>query len=147
MPNPINLTQFNEHMQQAKALQKQFDEAKAAQDLHFNKARAELEKIIKDKSIPLMDRWEFFQDAPDNLKRHLPDLYTPKSRSLRSLIEQHLEGSGRNTTLDTSYALEGADGDLRENPNAPFWWDESTRVADALEEVMEKNIGSFRLSW
>ena len=94
-----------------------------------------------------MDRWEFFQDAPDQIKRHLSSVYTPKSRSLRSLIDQHLEGSGRNITLNTGDALDGVDGNLRDNPDAPFWWDKSTRVADALEEVMEKNLGSFPLSW
>lgn len=147
MPNSINLTQFNEHMQQAKALQKQFDEAKAAQETHFTKASYELEKIIEDKSIPVIDRWEFYQDAPTNLKRHLPSLCIAKSRSLQSVIEKHLENSGRNTTLDTSELLDGAEEDLRTNPDAPFWWDKSTRVADALEEVMGKNIGSFVLSW
>lgn len=147
MPSLIHRVPFDEHLLQANALQKQVDEAKAAQDAYFAKARTDLEKIIRDKSIPLMDRWEFFQDAPDQVKWHLSYVYAPKTRSLRSLIEQHLEGSGRNTTLETSNALEGVDGDLRNNPDAPFWWDKSTRVADALEEIMEKNLGSFQLSW
>ena len=147
MPSTIHRTSFDEYLLQAKALQKQVDEAKAAQDAHFAKARAEMEKIIRDKSIPLMDRWEFFQDAPDQIKWHLSSVYTPKSRSLRSLIDQHLEGSGRNTTLNTGDALDGVDGNLRDNPDASFWWDKSTRAADALEEVMEKNLGSFQLSW
>ena len=147
MSNLINLTRFNEHMQQAKALQKQFDEAKAAQDTHFNQARAEMEKIIKDKSIPLMDRWEFFQDAPAHFKRALPSVYTAKSRSFQSVLDTHLEGSGRNSTYCTEDLLDGADEDLRTNPNAPFWWDESTRVADALEEVLAQNIGTIKMSW
>ena len=147
MPSLIHRVPFDEHLLQANALQKQVDEAKAAQDAYFAKARTDLEKIIRDKSIPLMDRWEFFQDAPDQVKWHLSYVYAPKTRSLRSLIEQHLERSGRNTILDTSNALEGVDGDLRNNPDAPFWWNKSTRVADALEEIMEKNLGSFQLSW
>lgn len=42
----IHRVPFDEHLLQANALQKQVDEAKAAQDAHFAKARAEMEKII-----------------------------------------------------------------------------------------------------
>lgn len=147
MPTPLDLTKFNEHMLQATALQKQVDDAKAAQDEHLTRARCELEKLVKDKSITLADRWEFFQDAPDSIKRHFKSLYTAKSKSLQSVIQQHLEGGGRNTMFDASYVLEGANEDLRLNPNTSFWWDSSTRVADALEEIMANNIGTIHLSW
>lgn len=147
MPTSLDLTQFNDHLQQAQALQKQVDEAQAAQEVYLTKARNELARIVKDKSIPLMDRWELFQDAPDSLKRHFSSLYTAKSKGLASVIQQQLEGGGRNTVFDASYILEGTEEDLRVNPNAHFWWDSSARVIDALEEVMANNIGTIHLSW
>ena len=70
-------------------------------------------------------------------------LKDPAVKSISSFIGV----DGGNTTLNTGDALDGVDGNLRDNPDASFWWDKSTRVADALEEVMEKNLGSFQLSW
>lgn len=148
MTSSTFLDAFNAHMLEAAALQKVVDDAKKPLDAALKEARREMERYITNKSLPLTERWEFFMNAPASLKNHLPSIYTPRSKSFESLIAEILESDRRRSTYDTSDMLEGVAEPFQDNPDTHFWWDEKKyRVADALEEVLAKNLGSFVLDW
>lgn len=109
----------------------------------IKETKAEFSEYIKDKNIPLKERWKLFKKAPDYLKKHESWIMNFDAESLLEdgeivwYDDCYVE---RYSTVDTTSMIE--------------WFSESDRkkftkdFIEALrEEILQKNLGSFVNDW
>ena len=114
----------------------------------YKAAPTELQKrylmYIVDKSVPLEDRWKVFGAAPSDWKKH--DSYIQ-----HFTVEKMLPG-GEISWYDDFYVEKYQTvymfdflSDCREYSGGEDWTDE---IVDAFkEEVLLRNLGSFKFDW
>jgi hypothetical protein len=117
--------------------------------------KKDYQSVIIDKNIPLDERWEFFKNAPAELKQHSPYGFHlsafPSSWNWYSDYdcERHQTVDLFDLVSELEEDVERlADGDdamffytekvLKNNPNA---------VSEIKEEMMRLNVSSFTFDW
>lgn len=119
--------------------------------------KKDYQAVIIDKSIPLDERWEFFKNAPSDLKRNSPYGFNPKALGnnwnwysdydveryqtvdLFDFVSELEEDSEVDLEEgDMEYLYYHTEKILKKNPNA---------VAELKEEMMQFNISSFTFDW
>lgn len=122
-------------------------------------AKEDFKAVIKDKSIPLKDRWELFSHAPAGFSEQDPWIWNPEAlkplgRSpWRDLIwaERHRVINLVDQLSDWIYEY----GIIPEDGDAPYEGREEGDedrltpeiVLALVEEVLENNIVSFTYDW
>ena len=125
----------------------------------------DFEKFIKDKSIPIYKRWNIFFIADNKLKNHLDCLPSPRGKFLNEQIKDMKESPecyGRGKRIDTkdffedSYSEEEQkfypagfeyDCDLKEAKEFSKKDMADSNMFQLMEEIMQKNLGSFCYDW
>lgn len=113
----------------------------------------DLKAITSDKRIPVLERWHIWCGAPDSLKKHeswYMDIYYKDT----NLLEKR--ECNRHETVDVSDLvndfIECEWSDLTYDKNGNFdekmpkgWLPDG--FEKVLEDLMSKNVGSFRYDW
>ena len=116
--------------------------------------KKEFEQYIKDKNISLVDRWEFFVNADDGFKNHKSSIYRANSEGMQHVMDNWFDAPevyGRGKKIDVSDIF----CDCVHNGNIypeNFDYkmpkeDAQELLEEALEEVLEHNLGSFCYDW
>lgn len=140
------LEQFNTRIANLNELQKKVDEESSAMKEDFR-------KLITDKTIPLVKRWDFWLFAPSSLKEHydwLPDYGTIQNRYAKFCCDAP-EIYGRGRQVDWSDLLDDAfseDGMVRActryTGEIMFTQEEMTEL---LESILTDNVATFKFDW
>lgn len=97
------------------------------------------EEYIRDRSIPLDERWALWVDAPDGMKSNDP--YIPDFLDGASFLIEDL-GYYKHETIVTKDLVERVGADV---------WNMIPWTAEAVDELREHilaaNIGRFELDW
>ena len=124
--------------------------------------KKEFEIYIKDKSIPIIDRWNFFIHASDNLKNQSQWMVKFNHVRLQTMIENRMHNNRRGMQHFMAKIMESfvednkLQGYLFCDPDFEYDEDELTtedfqkfdkELESALHEILEKNISSFRFDW
>ena len=127
--------------------------------------KSEFEKYIKDKSISVCQRWHVFAQADDSFKNHSRWLPNPRGPMLSKKIEAMTdvpECYGRGKRIDIldlfyeSYSVEdkmfypqAEDDDCELEPATDYSAEEivDLDMFDLMEEILQKNLGSFCFDW
>ena len=122
----------------------------------INGAMAEFTQVIKDKSIPLGDRWDLFVGAPEGLRGSHSYIWHPRAlaRLGRGGHEwEPLIWTERYMTVDLTELFDDfIDFHDDSDPGSFYTDDETTKITrDVLialaEEILENNYGSFEFDW
>lgn len=95
------------------------------------------EKYISDRTIPLQERWEFWENAPDYLKNHAKWIL-PRGNPLREALDCNMRH--RYEKVDLSWL---AEDELEYNDKT----DEHIWESELLEEVLKQNIATVIWDW
>jgi hypothetical protein len=133
---------------------KEYDKHKAALEVEAKQLKRDFELYIRDKSIPLVERWAFFESADDAFKNHSRWIITASSKGLKYVMDNRFDAPevyGRGKQIFTARIFEECvwDGQLwPENFAYDMDKEKSEKLlTEALEEVLQKNIGSFCFDW
>jgi len=128
-------------------------ELMAEVQIQISSARDSFTEAIKDKSIPLADRWDLFSAAPEGFRGHHTWIWHPEAlRSLGRREWDALTYPERYQDIDVTDLVNDRI-DLRNPENDDLDNDEvgegvTREIMIALmEEMLEKNIGSFTFDW
>jgi len=124
-------------------------------------ASEKFKATIKDKSIPLEDRWGLFLKAPDYLIDH--DFWTAGLKTLDESDNGHFSYYDnwyveRHETVHVIDKVSDLESDLKyfkENPGTAvhikkwkmFFYENPSKLDELKEEILEKNLGSFEYDW
>lgn len=110
----------------------------------LGEAKKKFKKYIKDKSVPLEERWEFFTIAPDFLKDHKGWVESFKILDDKGIEYYDDFGYERYRRVDTEDLVATLFECLEE------WKDRELTEGDIheiMEEILLKNMGSFTHDW
>lgn len=110
-----------------------------------NPLQVEYVAYIKDKSIPLADRWEAFCAAPTEFQEH--------ESWIQHFDSEELLPNGEINFYDDFYVekytevyMENFIANIEEDPDYHEDWTPEI-IAAFKEEILEKNMGSFTFDW
>ena len=119
-----------------------------------SKLKSEFREHITDKSIPLVERWEFFADAGDEFKEHSDWIIRANSVGLKYVMDNWFDAPevyGRGKRIDVVECFEECvyEGELHVDNFGYDGDDEEAEkcLTEALEEILERNLGSFCIDW
>lgn len=130
---------------------KTVDLEKVAVTQKYQDLKTEFKNYITDKSIPVIDRWEFFEQAQSELKENLDYIWSPSSKFLQARLDRFNdmpEIYGRGKKIEVTDFFEDivwggkiwmenlADKTLKEDD-----------IKNALEEILEQNLEYFLFDW
>lgn len=114
---------------------------KAIEDLAEG-SRKDFGDLIKDKSVPLDERWELFCRAPDSIKLHDRWIHEFKWEEKHQAISWYDDFyMDRHQTVDMQAIIEI----MEENESGTEYSEEM--ILDMKEEILDKNLGSFCNDW
>jgi hypothetical protein len=132
----------------------EYQKEKNALETKASKLKSEFREHITDKSTPLVERWEFFADAGDEFKEHSDWIIQPNSVGLKYVKDNWFDAPevyGRGKRIDVAECFEDCvhGGELHpESFSYKMDKDEAEKcLTEALEEILEKNLGSFCIDW
>lgn len=132
----------------------QYQEEKNALEAKASKLKSDFREYIADKSIPLVERWEFFCEAGDEFKNHSDWIITAKSVGLKYVMDNWFDAPeiyGRGKRVDLTERFQDCvDGGELCPENFAYKMDKEEAekcLIEALEEILDKNIGSFCIDW
>lgn len=111
----------------------------------------EYEQHITNKEIPLMERWEFYLNAPAELKNKKTSLIRPKTGFLTHVKENWFDapecyGRGKPIYIDSLFEDLVYEGKIYlENFDLNKFDEEDIELA--LEELLEMNLEYFTFDW
>lgn len=112
--------------------------------------KPDFEAYIKDREIPLEERWEFWRLAPDQLKRHDNWIFHGSSL-LDKIIDNGCNCWGRGTLVDIADEICNIQENIRyceEHPDYPYGRELTQGELNVLkEEMLSVNLGSFKYDW
>lgn len=106
---------------------------------------------VNDKSIPVLERWDFFVNAPSELKNNKDYIWHPNSKYLKKLFERfanipEVYGRGKRIYLGELFGDIVWEGKIcMENV-----YDEKITeddVKNGLEEILSQNLEYFHFDW
>jgi hypothetical protein len=104
-------------------------------------------KYIADKSIPLDERWEFFIEAPDELKNFEQWIYEFKCLSIDWYDDFHFD---RRQEVSAEYIIDSLEW-KREEAEDEGDEDEAKKWRDIIplikEEILDQNMEGFCFDW
>lgn len=104
-----------------------------------------LKKVIRDKTIPLVERWKAFVAAPLDFKEELQDITElPDEPNMQLYLEYILgeQGQGDTAEIEAEMMLYYFEKGSRD-PG----WDEALDLPTLMEVILKHNIGSVVLDW
>lgn len=123
---------------------------KQALEAKANKLKSDFREYISDKSIPLVERWQFFINTGDEFKEHSRWIIRPNSTGLKYVIDNWFDAPevyGRGKRIDIAECFEDcvdAEEIYPENFSGSMDKEEAEKcLTEALEEILEKNIGKL----
>jgi hypothetical protein len=136
---------MDEHMEFAlRMMPSQFE----AWERDTQKLKSLLETLLKNKEIPLEQRWELFLRAPDAFKNTHPWIIHP---------EEDIPGLTEITWFDDYYDkhetvvlsdwVERIEMDHGHKPNDAYMQSKYKHLDDIKEWILERNLHSFILDW
>jgi len=140
------LQQFNTRIANLNELQKKVDEESSAM-------KADFQILIKNKTIPLVERWDFWIFAPSSLKENhdwLPQYGTIQNRYVKFYCDApEVYGRGRQVDwaeiLDDAFTEDGTvEACTRYTGEVMFTQEEMTEL---LESILADNVASFKFDW
>lgn len=140
------LQQFNTRIANLNELQKKVDEESSAM-------KADFQRLITDKTIPLVERWDFWISAPSSLKEDhdwLPQYGTLQNRYAKFYCDApEVYGRGRQVEwseiLDFVFAEDGTvDACSNYKGVVVFTQEEMTEL---LESILSDNVATFKFDW
>lgn len=132
---------------------KSYLEQKDQLEKSANTLKSELKKYITDKNIPLLERWDYYLNAPGDLKYTSTDLMSPNSKFLQQYFRHRFNapeiyGRGKRIYIKDifGYLIYKGQVDLEEyNYNNPDLTEE--QVFEGMEELLEENLNYFTFDW
>lgn len=140
-----------------------YREKDAALQKEARQLKTEFEIYLQDKSISLLERWNSFVRAHADLKNHKTSLLNAKSEALQHIMEHWFDASevyGRGKIIEVAPLMrdfvdkkgfypmnlyyEITDNEDEEEQNLVQG---QKLLEEMLEEILEKNIGSFTFDW
>lgn len=106
---------------------------------------------VNDKSIPVVERWDFFVNAPSELKNHQNSVWHPKSKYLQKELERCSgvpESYGRGKKIEVSEFFMDVvfKGKIwMENVYDKKFTEDD--IKNALEEILGLNLEYFMFDW
>lgn len=115
--------------------------------------KVELKKHITDKTIPLLDRWDYYLKAPSDFKYTSSDIMSPRSHFLQQYFRHRFNapeiyGRGKRIYINDIFGdlIYKGKVDLEEyNYKLPELTEE--QVFEAMEELLEENLDYFTYDW
>ena len=108
-----------------------------------------LSAFVKNKRIPLLERWTIFAAAPEAFKYH--SLYIPDlGLEFDSFVKRHIEDEGRGTIVNmTEWGSEFIFNYVEDGEDSFLEWDQKDTMTNAslLEAILSKNLSSFCYDW
>ena len=105
--------------------------------------------VITNKSIPLLDRWNVFAEAPAAFKNY--SSYLPKrSPEFDSFINIHLADEERGTIVNmTDWGQTFIFNVIKHGEGSLLEWTKSGTLTNValLEDILTHNLGSFCYDW
>lgn len=143
-----------ELQQRIDAFTKYKQETEAQIKKEASKLKSDFEDFISNKSVPLLERWELFSNTDDSLKNNYQWLIQGKRSGLKYVMDHWFNDfgqHGKGKVINISELLEELayrgefHPDCFDN-NLPE--DEAlSLLKETLEEVLERNLGSFVYDW
>lgn len=133
---------------------KAYNQAKKDLEKQAKDLKSDFEKYLINKSIPLVERWEFFVNADDGFKNHKSSIWRANSEGMQYVMDNWFnapEVYGRGKKIETSEIF----GDCVHHGNIypeNFSYkmqkeDAQELLEEALEEILNNNLGSFCFDW
>lgn len=122
----------------------------------LNRAKKDFSTIIRDKSIPLDERWALFKEVPKELKNHSQFIYDIKIKGLPSRFDFWQEYEvDRHAVVDLIDVVEMVECDIECHKNGEeleFCFTEKlVTVPDIItqmkEDLLLSNTASFTYDW
>lgn len=111
-------------------------------------AKAEFTAYITNRSLPVLERWKVFSNAPIELRRYKPTIPHFESEYL-CLVERHFSENGKYVIIDiiNEFNYRWINLDTNElMPDRYFDWEEEN-LEEGLEEILSMNLGSYKIDW
>jgi hypothetical protein len=130
-----------------------YHKEKNALEAKAEKIKSEFKEYISDKSIPLVERWNFFANAGDEFKEHSDWIIRANSVGLKYVMDNWFDAPeiyGRGKRIDVVECFEDCvcDGELNADGFGDLDEEEAIKcLTEALEEILERNQGSFCIDW
>jgi hypothetical protein len=130
-----------------------YHKEKNALESKVEKIKLEFKEYIANKSIPLVERWKFFANAGDEFKEHSDWIIQANSVGLKYVMDNWFDAPeiyGRGKRIDVVECFEDCfnDGELNADRFSKFDEEEAIKcLTEALEEILERNQGSFCIDW
>lgn len=123
----------------------------------FSNLKNEFAQYIINKDISVLDRWDFFINAPSKLKSSFTGVATFNSKILKNYMQNFLNGPGspRGEKIVMEELLQDyAHPDITQEEldylaENYLGCDSLTKedIEEAMEEVLSKNLESFTYDW
>lgn len=114
-------------------------------------AKSEYKQYITNPAIPVLERWEFFTQAPAEFKEQSRWIIRPKNSFLKSFMDNRFDAPevyGRGKTIYVADMLDDlVYGD--ELNQEDYYYEEFGEdvIKQGLEELLEMNLEYFCLDW
>lgn len=117
----------------------------------YQALKTEFQSYITDKNIPVIERWEYFREAPSELKDNLDYIWHPKSKFLQDRMDRFSdipEIYGRGKKIEVTEFFEdlvwGSKIWMQNLSDKSLTEDD---IKNALEEILEQNLEYFHFDW
>lgn len=140
-----------------------YREKDAALQKEARELKPEFETYLRNKNFPLLERWNNFVRAHEDLKNHKSSLIHPKSEALQHIMENWFDAPevwGRGKIVNVANLMrdfvdrkgfhplnlyyEITEDESEEEKNLA----EGQRLLEEmLEEILAQNLGSFTYDW
>jgi hypothetical protein len=111
--------------------------------------KKEFEKIIKNKKIPLADRWLLWEDAPDALKEHDTFIHRGDNTKGGQAFNEWREGfDDMRGGFDVASMISDDAYHVAHPDEVDEYEDEREQDVELIMEyILKANIGSFEWDW
>ena len=131
-----------------------YNQAKKDLEKQAKDLKSDFEKYLVNKNIPLVERWEFFVNSDEGFKNHKRSIHRANSEGMQYVMDNWFnapEVYGRGKRIDVADLF----GDCVHNGNIypeNFSYkmqkeDAQELLEEALEEILNNNLGSFCFDW
>lgn len=114
----------------------------------FSKCKADFKSYITNKTIPLLERWDFYLNAPSELKEKSDWLIRPKSDFLYYVRYHWLDaeyGRGKRIYIDQLFEDFIYKGKVDSESVLKIYSEQQIYLG--LEELLDMNLEYFTMDW
>lgn len=117
----------------------------------YKNLKAGFRSYITDKSIPVVERWEFFLNAPSELKDNKEYIWHPNSKYLKARVDRFSDipevyGRGKAIYVNEFFEEVVWEGKIwMENVYDKKISEDD--IKNALEEILSQNLEYFHFDW